>query len=167
MPRKYTIVPHSDFGTFDISTSGQPYRGRLDWYDGENFYNYPNLFLKGFDHFRRVINVHNKRWPHQQWPYLTLREFLDRAKAIQVRRWRKKNWKPSKDTVKSIIDANRQKALKRKKQLFYNWLDMRYGAGFKPYTKQSFQEFRDWQERRLNARLKFAAKQGLKKNAGK
>lgn len=167
MVRKYTIVPHSDFGTFDISTSGQPNRGRLDWYDGENFYNYPNLFLKGYDHFRRVINVHNKRWPHQQWPYLTLREFLDRAKAIQVRRWRKKNWKSSKDTVKTIIDANRQKALRRKKQLYYNWLDMTYGGGFKPNTRDSFLKFREWQDRRLNARLKLAAKQGFKKNAGK
>lgn len=167
MPRKYTIVPHSDFGTFDIKTSGQPYRGRLDWYDGENFYNYPNLFLKGYEHFRKVINVHNKRWPHQQWPYLTLREFLDRAKAIQVRRWRKKNWKPSKDTVKSIIAENRRKAQLKKKQLFYNWVRQFYGPSDVNLNANMRDKWRAWQDRRLNARMKLAAKQGFKKNAGK
>lgn len=127
MPRRNVVQPLRDPNY--IYGAAKHYRqpnARLDWYVGSNYYLYPNLFLSGYEHFQRTINVHNRRWPTDKWPMLTLREFLDRAKWIQQRRYASKH--PNNEAIRFTIATRHQQAKHRANTLFWNYVKSHYGG---------------------------------------
>lgn len=107
------IIPHWD----DIT---QPYQKAV-WFQGDSYLNYPNLFNGGYQKFLNTIAVHNKRWPLDPWPTLSIHEFIQKAKKVAEN-------KRSKFTTIKPAPLTREQAKKKLDQQFFNYVINKYGA---------------------------------------